>query len=45
MLYTDFTEKLTGLQDLIITEVENTEKISYFRKDEEKTVSCLVIIE
>ena len=28
MLYTDFTEKLLGLQDVIITNVEESEKKS-----------------
>ena len=42
MLYTDFTEKLLGLQDLIITNIEENEKeIHIYAEMKRKTHNCI----
>ena len=42
MLYTDFTEKLLGLQDLIVTNIEENEKeIHIYAEMKRKTHNCI----
>ena len=42
MLYTDFTEKLLGLQDLIVTNIEENEKeIHIYAEIKRKAHNCI----